>query len=292
MIKGRIVKAISGFFYVQTNEGVITCKGRGILKKKEVTPLVGDEVEVTVTQHEVSEGMLELIYRRHNELIRPPVANVDQVLVVFAHQKPAPNFVLLDRILVMAESQQLPVIICFNKMDMNSSQEDEKLMKAYKQAGYQVLHVSAATGEGLSTLKSSLQAHTTALAGTSGVGKSTLINSLFPGFSLETGKLSVRINRGKHTTRHSELFQVNDETWLMDTPGFSTLTVDYLEKEEVRHYFREIEAVQEKCRFSSCLHLEEPGCFVKEAVNIGDIHSNRYQNYKQIIEEIRQNRRY
>jgi len=262
------------------------------LKKKELTPLVGDEVEVTIVQVEAGEGMLEEVHQRHNELIRPPVANVDQLLVVFAHQRPVPNFVLLDRILLMAESQHLPAIICFNKVDLKSLEEDEKLMEAYRHAGYQVVHVSAATGEGLPSLKLLLQGKTTALAGNSGVGKSTLINSLFPGFSLETGKLSTRVHRGKHTTRHSELFQINEATWLMDTPGFSTLKVDYLEDDEVRHYFREIEMRQEKCRFTSCLHLEEPGCYIKEAVTAGDIHPNRYQNYRQIVDEIRQNRRY
>jgi ribosome biogenesis GTPase / thiamine phosphate phosphatase len=292
MEQGRIVKAISGFFYVQSISGIISCKGRGILKKKEQIPLVGDQVLFTITDRAAMEGMLEEVLPRFNELIRPPAANVDQLLIVFSYTHPAPNYVLLDRILMMAESQHLPALICFNKVDLAEQQTDRSLKKAYETMGYAVIETSAKSGDGLSVLKQALRHRTTALAGTSGVGKSTLINSMFPHFSLETGRLSQKIQRGRHTTRHSELHQIDETTWIMDTPGFSTLSVDYLDETEVRDCFRDFEALQTTCRFHSCLHLEEPGCSVKNAVKEGGIHPNRYQNYVTIIKEIRKNRRY
>lgn len=292
MDKGRIVKAISGFFYVQSAYGVISCKGRGILKKEEQVPLVGDEVLFSLVDEALMEGMLEKILPRNNELIRPPIANVDQLLIVISHSHPTPNYVLLDRILVMAESQHLKALLCFNKTDLALDGLNRSLCAAYEKMGYKVMNTSAESGEGLEILQQELNHRTTALAGSSGVGKSTLINSMYPHFSLETGSISEKIQRGRHTTRHSELYQINNTTWIMDTPGFSTLSVDYLEDEEVRDYFRDFVSVQSECRFLSCLHLQEPGCGVKKAVKNEQIHSNRYQNYVKIIQEIRKNRRY
>ena len=292
METGRIVKAISEFFYVQSNHGIVSCKGRGILKKREKTPLVGDQVTFTLTDPDFMEGMLESILPRKNELIRPPVANVDQVLIVFSFTRPAPNYVLLDRILMMAESQFLNAIICFNKLDLADEKSDRSITEAYARMGYPYYETSTKTGEGLEKLKGAIANKTTALAGVSGVGKSTLINSMFPHFSLITGSISEKIQRGKHTTRHSELYHVTDDTWLMDTPGFSILSVDYLAENEVRDCFRDIAEEQHKCRFNTCLHLEEPGCAVKSAVSGGIIHQNRYKNYVGVINEIRQNRRY
>jgi len=291
MEKGRIVKAISGFFYVQTSNGVFSCKGRGILKKNDLTPLVGDLVLFSVTNKDDNEGILEDLIPRNSELLRPPVANVDQLLIVFSYTQPTPNYVLLDRILVMAESQHLPSIVCFNKTDLIDD-VDGSLMEAYEEMGYIVIKTSAITGEGLTSLKKALKGRTTALAGSSGVGKSTLINSMFPQFSLETGEISKKIQRGKHTTRHSELHQIDEETWIMDTPGFSTLSILDIEDTELRDYFKDFARAQLNCRFKTCLHLEEPGCGVKKALQDGTIHWNRYQNYVNLLEEIRKNRRY
>jgi len=292
MEKGRIVKAISGFFYVQSGEKVFSCKGRGILKKNELTPLVGDLVFFSITNKEQNEGILEDLIPRNSELVRPPVANVDQLLIVFSYTQPTPNYVLLDRILVTAESQHLQSIICFNKTDLLAKEIDSSLMEAYKEMGYVVIETSAITSDGLESLKRALEGRTTALAGSSGVGKSTLINSMFPQFSLETGVISKRIQRGKHTTRHSELHQINDDTWIMDTPGFSSLSITGMDDSELRDYFKDFTEIQLSCRFKTCLHLEEPGCAVKKAVQDGFIHVNRYQNYVNLLGEIRKNRRY
>jgi ribosome biogenesis GTPase / thiamine phosphate phosphatase len=292
METGRIVKAISGFFYVRSSFGIFSCKGRGILKKNEQTPLVGDKVEFSISDQEHMEGMLEHILPRTNVLLRPPVANVDQVLVVFSFTSPAPNYVLLDRILMMAESQDLNALICFNKRDLTDGSFDRSILEAYSSMGYAVYETSTKTGEGLQALKDGLLHKTTALAGVSGVGKSTLVNSLFPHFSLKTGNISEKVKQGKHTTRHSELHQVSDTTWIMDTPGFSILNLDYMDETEVRYYFRDFINEQDRCRFKSCMHLEEPGCAVKLAVREGRIHSNRYQNYVSVISDIRLNRRY
>lgn len=292
MEKGRIVKAISGFFYVQSGEEVFSCKGRGILKKNELTPLVGDLVFFSITDKEQNEGILEDLIPRNSELVRPPVANVDQLLIVFSYTQPTPNYVLLDRILVTAESQHLQSIICFNKTDLLVKDIDSSLMEAYKEMGYVVIETSAITSEGLISLKRALEGRTTALAGSSGVGKSTLINSMFPQFTLETGTISKKIQRGKHTTRHSELHQINGETWIMDTPGFSTLSITDIDDSELRDYFKDFAVAQLSCRFKTCLHLEEPDCAVKRAVKNGVIHRNRYHNYVNLLEEIRKNRRY
>ncbi len=292
MEKGRIIKAISGFFYVQSGEKIFSCKGRGILKMNDQTPLVGDLVFFSISNEERQEGMLEKLISRSSELVRPPVANVDQLLIVFSYKQPTPNYVLLDRILVTAESQQLQSIICFNKMDLLTNEIDSSLMESYREMGYLVVKTSTITGEGLDSLKRALKGRTTALAGSSGVGKSTLINSMFPQFSLETGAISKKIQRGKHTTRHSELHRIDSETWLMDTPGFSTLTITGLDDSELRDYFKDFATAQLSCRFKTCLHLEEPNCAVKKAVQDGYIHLNRYQNYVKLLEEIRKNRRY
>ncbi len=292
MEKGRIVKAISGFFYVQSEEEVFSCKGRGILKKNEQTPLVGDLVFFSITDQEQREGILEELVPRNSELTRPPVANVDQLLIVFSYTQPTPNYVLLDRILVTAESQHLQSIICFNKTDLLVKIMGSSLMEAYKEMGYTVIETSAITSKGLESLKRALEGRTTALAGSSGVGKSTLINSMFPQFTLETGVISKKIQRGKHTTRHSELHQINSDTWIMDTPGFSSLSITDIDDSELRDYFKDFSVAQLSCRFKTCLHLEEPNCAVKRAVKEGVIHLNRYQNYVNLLDEIRKNRRY
>lgn len=292
MEKGRIVKAISGFFYVQTGKELFSCKGRGILKKNEHIPLVGDNVLFSISDLAANEGMLEKVIPRNNVLVRPPVANVDQLLIVFSCTQPTPNYVLLDRILVTAESQHLQSIICFNKTDLLDKDIDSSLMKAYKEMGYVVIETSAITNDGLECLKQALEGRTTALAGSSGVGKSTLINSMFPEFSLKTGTISKKNQRGKHTTRHSELHQINGDTWIMDTPGFSTLSITGIDDSELRDYFVDFTEAQLSCRFKTCLHLEEPACAVKKAVKDGVIHLNRYQNYDNLLDEIRKNRRY
>ena len=295
MEKGRIVKAISGFFYVKSDRGLVTCRGRGVFKINDVVPLVGDRVGYRLINDEENEGVLEKVYPRNNQLVRPPVANIDQVLAVFSIQKPSPNFVLLDRILLMAEKEELETIICFNKADLSETIALDpvwELINAYRIMGYCVYVISAKDGRGIEDLRNALMDKTTVLAGSSGVGKSTIINALFPGHGLKTGDISLKKHRGKHTTRHSEIYPAGENTWLMDSPGFSILSADDIDPICVRDYFRDISAYQSNCRFHSCVHLEEPDCAVKEAVADGKIHQNRYANYTGILSEINDKRRH
>lgn len=292
MKKGRIIKALSGFFYVLWKDRMITCKGRGTLKKTGAVPIAGDWVEFSLVSESPDEGLIEAILPRQNEMLRPPLANLDQLLAVFAVKDPIPNLVLLDRILLRAEMQGLSSGICFNKTDLMVSEEGLKLLEGYGQIGYRVFFLSAKTGDGIESLREFLKDKSTALAGASGVGKSTVINALYPNFQLKTGALSRKIQRGKHTTRYTELHAAGENTWIADTPGFSTLKASDLETEEVRFFFREFMPLQENCRFQSCLHLKEPGCRVKEELKEGRIMQHRYENYKKIIDEIQTNRRY
>jgi len=292
MEKGRIIKALSGFFYVQWNDSIVTCKGRGTLKKTGVIPVAGDWVLFSLVDESIDEGMIEEILPRQNEMLRPPLSNLDQLLAVFAVKDPIPNLVLLDRILLRAEMQYFSSGICFNKTDLLVEEKILQLLEGYQQIGYPVFFVSAKTGEGIEGLRAFLRGKTTALAGASGVGKSTVINALYPDFQLKTGELSRKIQRGKHTTRYTELLPAEENTWIADTPGFSTLKASDLEAEEVRFYFRDFLPFQEDCRFQSCLHLKEPGCRVKKALKEGHIMQHRYENYEKIIDEIQTNRRY
>lgn len=253
---------------------------------------MGDDVIFSISDPALHEGMLEELMPRTNELVRPPVANVDQLLIVVAQTQPAPNYVLLDRILVTAERQCLPTIICINKFDLPADAADNVLNQAYRDMGYMVIECSAVSGQGLDVLKEALKGKTSALAGSSGVGKSTLINSMYPDFSLATGAISFKVQRGRHTTRHSELHHIDGETWIMDTPGFSTLSISDLEDAALRDFFIDFAVYQNECRFSTCLHMEEPGCAVKHALGKGLIHANRHRNYVHLLEEIRKNRRY
>lgn len=292
MKKGRIIKALSGFFYVQSDQSVITCKGRGTLKKTGIIPVTGDWVKYTVVDELAKEGVIEQVLPRTNEMLRPPLANLDQLMAVFSIKNPVPNLVLLDRILLRAEAQRFHASICFNKTDLVDEKEIGEHLSGYRKIGYPVFFVSTKSGEGMAELKEFLQGRTTALAGASGVGKSTIINSIYPEFQLKTGEISHKIQRGKHTTRYTELLSTEPDTWIADTPGFSTLKASDFDMEEIRFYFREFLHLQDDCRFHSCLHLKEPGCSVKEAVYNGYIMQHRYENYKKIIEEIQSNRRY
>ena len=290
---GKIIKGIAGFYYVDVaGSGIYECKAKGIFRKEGVKPLVGDEVCIEILSEEDKEGSITEILPRKNELIRPAVANVDQALVVFAVKKPKPHFNLLDRFLIMMESKEIPVILCFNKQDLSDEEEIEEIRKIYEPAGYQVIFISARKEERIDEIKRILKGKTTTVAGPSGVGKSSLINCLQEGVQMETGSVSVKINRGKHTTRHSELIAIDTETYIMDTPGFSSLYTNDFEKEELKYYFPEFLPYEGMCRFHGCDHVHEPGCSVKEALEKGKIHPVRYQNYLEIYNEIKDKRRY
>lgn len=292
-MKGKIVKGIAGFYYVDVVEsGLYECKAKGIFRKEKVKPLVGDWVEITVLDEAKKSGNIVEILERKNELIRPAVANIDQALVVFAVTKPKPHFNLLDRFLVMMESRGIPVILCFNKKDIATEQEIQKLQEIYETCDYQMIFTSAFQKENVEEVKKLLRGKTTAIAGPSGVGKSSLINLFQPEACMETGSISEKIERGKHTTRHSELIRIDADTYIMDTPGFSSLYTNAFEKEEFKYYFREFAPYEGQCKFIGCDHIHEPGCAVKQALEEGKIHPSRYQNYLEMYEEQKEKRKY
>ncbi len=290
---GKIIKGIAGFYYVYVSgSGLYECKAKGIFRKDNVKPLVGDNVEIDVIDEGERTGNIKLLYERKNELIRPVVANIDQALVIFAVKEPDPNFNLLDRFLVSMELQGVPSVICFNKRDRISEEEKESLNNAYGKCTYRLLFTSAKYGEGLEELKSILVGKTTAVAGPSGVGKSSIIKALNPGADVETGEISKKLSRGKHTTRHSEIIRIDDDTFIMDTPGFSSLYVDIEQEEDLKDYFPEFGEFAPDCRFNGCVHINEPDCAVKAAVASGKISDLRYKSYMAIYDEIKAKRRY
>ncbi len=292
-MKGKIIKGIAGFYYVHVVEsGVYECKAKGIFRKEKTKPLVGDNVEIEILDEKEREGNLTQILPRKNELIRPAVSNIDQALVIFAAAKPAPHFYLLDRFLVMMERKEIPVILCFNKKDLASEPQAEKLKTVYAGCGCPVVFTSVSRKQNIEEVRSLLAGKTTAVAGPSGVGKSSLINLLTPDANMETGSISRKIERGRHTTRHSELFHLEGDAYIMDTPGFSSLYVNDFEKEELKYCFPEFMPYEGRCRFNGCDHIHEPGCAVKEAVEQGEIHTIRYDNYRDMYEELKNKRRY
>lgn len=292
-LPGKIIKGIAGFYYVHVvGCGIYECKAKGVFRKNNEKPLVGDNVEIEVLSQEEKLGNIFSIVSRQNELIRPAVANVDQALVIFAADSPKPNFNLLDRFLLMMEQKEIPTVICFNKVDLVPEEEIERLRGIYAKTGYQIFFVSAIRKQGLSEVRECLMGKTTTVAGPSGVGKSSIINLLQTEVSMETGSISEKIQRGKHTTRHSELIAIDEQSYILDTPGFSSLSIFGCEKEELKWYYPEFEALQNSCRFLGCNHIHEPDCAVKGAVIAGDISSVRYENYKQLFEECNNQKKY
>jgi ribosome biogenesis GTPase len=253
---------------------------------------VGDDVELDVLDEEKCLGNITELLLRRSELIRPAVANVDQALVIFSIKKPSPNFHLLDRFLIMMGQQDLPCIICFNKQDIDGEEEGQGYREIYASCGYTVLCVSAKTGEGIADLRSLLAGKTTTVAGPSGVGKSSIVNCLQSNTVMETGQISEKIERGKHTTRHSELIAAGEDTYILDTPGFSSLELFSLKKEELSGYYPEFAQEERYCKFAGCSHVSEPVCGVKRAVEEGRISKMRYENYCLFYEELKNKRKF
>ena len=288
-MRGKIIKGIAGFYYVHVPGGEIyECKAKGIFRKEKIKPLVGDDVDIEITHAKDREGNIMEIFPRKSELIRPAVANVDQALLIFAMTKPAPNYNLLDRFLIMMRQQGLDCILCFNKQDLSDQIKKEQIKKIYEGSGCQILFVSAERQEGIDLLAGALRGKTTAVAGPSGVGKSSLVNCLQGDRQMETGEISEKISRGKHTTRHSELIAVSDDTYIMDTPGFSSLSLFDMEKEVLHSYYPEFEPYEADCRFMPCAHIHEPVCGVRKALEEGCISRVRYDNYVAFYEELRE----
>ena len=290
---GKIIKGIGGFYYVFVEDrGIYECKAKGTFRNQGIKPLVGDNVRIECLNEEEKLGNMVAILPRKKVLIRPAVANADQAMVVFAAAEPNPNFNLLDRFLLSMQKQEVPTIICFNKVDIVEDRDIMQLEQTYENSGYKVCFISVKKQEGLEEVKQLLQNRTTVLAGPSGVGKSSLLNYLVPEADMQTGQVSEKIKRGRHTTRHSEIFHVEGDTYIVDTPGFSSLYVNQFEKEEIKEYFGEFTEYEKECRFLGCMHLKEPDCGVKNAVQAGKISRIRYENYKQMVSEVEQQRRW
>jgi len=290
MTHGIIFKGIGGFYYVRRDGVLYECKARGKFKNDKIIPMVGDYVTISVYDEENKLGMIEQIHERKNSLIRPVVANVDQAIVVFSIKDPMPNITLLDKMVVLAENSGLEVIICFNKSDLDISFDFDNYKKIYENAGYQVVRTCAITKDGVDDLLKLLANKINVFSGPSGVGKSSLLNAI-EDFAVEIGELSLKIKRGKHTTRHSELFELKNGGIIVDTPGFTSLSVSEIEPDRLSSYFPEFKQHAENCRFDNCLHLNEPGCEVKHAMETQLIAKVRYDAYVYIYKEILEQRR-
>lgn len=294
METGKITKGIAGFYYVYEEKSgkLYECKAKGIFRKQKIKPLVGDNVEFEIVDEAEAKGNISDILPRKNFLIRPAVSNVDQAFIIFSVVHPNPNLNLLDRFLVQMSREGIQSVICFTKKDLATEEERREAAATYEKSGCIVLFTSAKQKEGIEEVLKQLDGKTTVVAGPSGVGKSSLINLLQKDINMETGAISKKIERGRHTTRHSQLIPINQATYIMDTPGFTSFSIQNMEKEELRHFYPEMKGYEGKCRFQGCVHIKEPDCAVKRAVEEKKISENRYKNYVEIYEELKDIKKY
>ena len=280
--QGRIVRSLSGFYDVQTPAGIVTCRGRGVLRKGNQSPLTGDLVEIIVEQ---GKGMVEKILPRKNRFIRPAVANMDALVVFAANVNPVTEPYLIDRVAAIAGDQDVEVILCLNKCDLDPAIDLERI---YRNAGFSVIQASAQTGQGVEELRQLIDGKFVAFTGNTGVGKSSMLNALCPNLRLPTGEVSEKLGRGRHTTRHVELFCLGEDTYVADTPGFSSFDTDQMDvilKENLQYAFREFGPYMGSCQFHDCTHRQEPGCGIRQAVEAGSIEKSRYESYLKLYEK-------
>ena len=284
-LTGRIIRSLSGFYEVQTQPGTVTCRGRGSLRRGNESPLTGDMVEISV---EKGKGMVERILPRKNRFIRPAVANIDALVIFAANTNPVTEPFLIDRVAAIAGDREVSVILCVNKCDLDPAVD---LIRIYKNAGFQVIRASAETGEGVEELRQLIKGKLVAFTGNSGVGKSSMLNRLCPELALATGEVSEKLGRGRHTTRHVELYALDENTFVADTPGFSSFDTDQMEvllKENLQYAFPDFEEHLGSCQFHDCTHRKEPGCAVRQAVEEGKIEKTRYDSYLRLYEKASQ----
>jgi ribosome biogenesis GTPase / thiamine phosphate phosphatase len=283
---GTIIKGIGGFYYVRVDKDIFECKARGKFRFNELTPLVGDKVEIEVKN---GKGVIDKIFDRTSELVRPTVANVTQAFVVFTLANPDLNLDLLNKFLILCEHNHLKAVVCINKVDLVNVEDYQNIISMIKAAGYEVLFLKAKEGFGVEALKERLHDNITVFCGPSGVGKSTLLNKLIGNEVMKTGDISEKLGRGKHTTRHSELVEYEDG-YIVDTPGFSSLEIGFIPKEELQSCFPEFEQYHNSCKFTGCLHYKEPSCAVKAALEDNKINRQRYDFYIKTLEELKAER--
>lgn len=288
----KIIKSHRGIYYVEQNEEIILCKARGLFRKDDIKPIVGDYVDIIVNSD--GTGYVEKVYERRNKLLRPPLANIDQVVVVMSIVSPNINMNLLDKYLLMLEKSNVNIKILFNKLDLVDEKQLHSVVNIYKKAGYDIFLNSNVIGiHDTSEIRNIFKNKISALAGPSGVGKSTTLNNIFKDFEFDTGEISTKTQRGKHTTRHIEMSKIDENSYVVDTPGFSSLSLDFIdERVDIKNNFREFSKYSHMCKFNNCFHINEPKCAIKEAVENNQISETRYENYKTILLEYDNQRRY
>lgn len=291
-MQGKIIRGIGGFYYINAGNSIYECKAKGSFRKDGIRPLVGDDCIIDILDEKNRLANITSILPRHSEIIRPAVANVDQAMIIFAISRPEPNFNLLDRFIIQISQKDLPCIIVINKMDLADYDQRREIEEAYVACGCKVVFTSVSNREGVEEIRKLIKGKTTTVAGPSGVGKSSMINLLQSAVKMQTGVLSDKIDRGKHTTRHSELIPIDEDTYILDTPGFSSLNLFDVSTDTLKDYYYEFEDYAAECRFLDCKHISEPDCGVKKAVESGEVSRLRYENYLTLYRECKEKRKY